>query len=160
VNGFPVLGYDLAVYILPSIVGLLLLVGGLALWAYVRVPKRGGYYDDGFGWALTASIGLGASVLMAIIVALCAIPWDARYWTWYVVDGHVDAVSNTLRDASGDLTTTPVVTVDGLDRPVVVSDPRIVTMAGHDVTLSCKPTWHFRAADSYTCRIYEYVGSN
>lgn len=160
-NGYTVLNWDLSLIIVPIAVLLLAVLptlGTLLRWRHFNYV-RAATYDDGAGWAV---IFYTMAVITTVCVAgmlLALIPYQSRYWKWYKVPAHIEAVSNTLRDASGDLTTTPIVTVEGLAQPVSVDDPRIVTMTGRDIVLTCQPVWHYRAADTITCRIYTYQGA-
>lgn len=95
-------------------------------------------------------------VALGIIWLLMLLPFDEKYWHYYEVQGEVTSVSNVLTEASGALTRQPVVTIEGLDRPVVVDDPRAVDLEGEVVTLRCTIEWHYDATDTYECRIRDY----
>jgi hypothetical protein len=161
VSGFHSLGWDLAAIVMPSVVVGAFLLAALLTGAGVWYERGGeGRYDrDGFGFYLPAILLAVAGTVVLVITLVGAVPFQSRYWTWYEVPAHIESVSNTIRDADGDLTTQPVVEVPGLDRPVVVNDPRIVTLVGQDITLACKPSWHYHAADTYSCRIYDLGGA-
>ncbi len=86
-------------------------------------------------------------------------PYDGKYHHYYTVSGEVTSVSNVLTEASGDLTREPVVTLDSLDRPLVIDDSRAVELEGRDVVLRCTIGWNYQAADSYSCRIIDFGGA-
>ena len=137
--------------ILTSSIGLALVLLGVALIIW-------GFSADGYfagegrlisGWVLAV---FGALTVVVWLILL--IPFQGQYHHLYRVETTVLSVSNVLTEASGDLTRQPVVELDGVDRPVVIDDPRIVNLDGADVTLTCRIAWHYQAADTYACSIY------
>lgn len=119
--------------------------------------------STGDAWSSRASVGeflvifggiCGAIAVVVWFVML--IPFDGKYHHVYRVEGTVTSVSNVLSEASGDLTRQPVITLDSMTYPLVVDDPRAVTLDGRDVTLRCEVDWNYQAADSYVCRIISY----
>lgn len=159
-NGYAVLNWDLSLIIAPLLIVIFGVVPTVVLYARWKSFGSPRYIlDDGQGYLFFARVMAGLTAVALVVMVLALIPFQSRYWKWYAVPAHVTAVSNTLRDASGDLTTTPVVTAQGIAQPLIVDDPRIVTMTGHDITLSCSPQWHYRAADTIYCRIYSLGGT-
>lgn len=75
----------------------------------------------------------------------------------YQVTGLVESVSNTLDDATGDLTRTPVVSIDTVSAPLLVDDSRAVELeAGQEVAFTCTVQWYHLAADTYTCQVADW----
>lgn len=97
-----------------------------------------------------------ASAAVALIWVILLIPFDGKYHHYYAVEGRVTEVSNVLSEANGDLTRQPVITLDSVDRPLVIDDPRAVQLLDRDVTLRCWVDWHYAAADTYDCRIVAF----
>lgn len=152
-------GWVFAGWQLGIVVNLVILVVLLALvavfWAKCRrwlgVPNR----DRGEGYAFAAVItGICALIELTVFI-IGAIPFQPQYLKLYRVETTVLSVSNVMDDASGDLTRTPVVELEGVDRPVVIDDPRIVRLEGADLVLTCTIGWHYQAADTYSCAIRE-----
>lgn len=83
------------------------------------------------------------------------VPFNTKYHRLYGVQGTVISVSNVLSESGGELTRTPVVALDSLDSPLVINDPRAVNLMGKAVKLTCEIEWVYRAADRYSCLIYE-----
>lgn len=144
-TGFTSLGWQLplTVSLISLIVCIVVLALCLAAW---------------HKWSSEAAVPVGATAGCFGIIALVpfllfAVPFNPAYWDDYRVEGRVTSVSNTWTEDGGDLARTPVVTLDTVDRPLVIDDPRAITLDGHDVTLTCTIDWHYRAADAYTCRI-------
>ncbi len=116
----------------------------------------GAVRDSEFGFGVFIAAGFGwICMLVALVVMLW--PFDGRFWANYRVEGHVTNVSNVITEASGDLTRQPVVTLEGLERPVVIDDPRAVSLEDADVILRCRIQWNYQAADSYSCRIIDFA---
>lgn len=135
---------------------------GFGLWALIALISitfiiggiifhlRDRQYSDGLLYAGFAAVTLA---VFSLGMALVFIPWNSSYWQLWQTKGTITSISNVVTEASGDLTRQPVVTLDTVDRPVIVDDPRIVDYKGQKVTLNCVKQWHFRAADTYTCKI-------
>lgn len=94
--------------------------------------------------------------ILAVIWVLMLVPFDGKYQHYYRVEGHVTSVSNVLSDANGDLTRQPVLTIEGIERPLVVDDPRAIQLEDRDVVLRCTVGWHYNAADTYECAIVDF----
>lgn len=94
-----------------------------------------------FAGALTT-----ASIVMAI-------PFQAKYLVFYHVDGTVQSVTNAFESGSGDITSSPVVRLDTLDRAAVVSDPRVMDLVDKQVTLLCSLEWVPYGMDRLNCSI-------
>lgn len=140
-----------------SVTIVLALVALTLFWAHARAEARGrrGAADD---YVVIAWCVAVFAALALITTALMTIPWRAEYLRLYRVETTVLSVSNVLTESSGDLTRQPIVELDGIDRPVVIDDPRIVRLEGADLTLTCTISWHYQAADTYTCSIYSLDG--
>lgn len=148
-DGFTSLGWQLSLTI-----SLVALVVGIVVLIIALVALHVGESDAA---VLVAIFAGGFGLFMLIPVLAFAIPFNPVYWDDYRVEGRVTSVSNTWTEDGGDLARTPVVTLDTVDRPLVIDDPRAITLDGYDVTLTCTIDWHYRAADAYTCRI-AYIG--
>lgn len=111
-----------------------------------------------FDWDELGIVAGGLCVLLGVIAGIVwlilMVPFDGRYQHIYRVEGNVESVSNVLTDSSGDLTRTPVVKLDSVDRSLTIDDPRAVNLKGADVRLTCRISWHYQAADRYSCDIY------
>lgn len=79
--------------------------------------------------------------------------WDAKYQHIYAVEGKVTEVSNTWTDSGGAVSSSPVVTLDSVDVPLIVKDSRIISMEGQDVRLVCEVEFVYQGSDIYSCRI-------
>lgn len=108
-------------------------------------------FDYAFGLPLIFGAVVGA--VATTVWLICLVPFDTTYHRVYQVEATVESVSNTFESGSGDVTYAPVVTLSGIDRPVVIDDPRITQLNGADLTLTCQIEWHYRAADTYSCAI-------
>lgn len=130
-----------------------------AVIAHVVWIKDGAYEFDFDIWRFVSIGAFVIAVLAAGIYALTLIPFQAKYWNWYVVEAHVSDVSNNFQGGSGDVTSgTYVLTLDGVDFPVVSYDDRASRIEGSDVTLLCERSWvdYGNAADKWACSIKEY----
>ena len=129
-----------------------ILVGGIAMWRRGVRARRTAYDIDGYGFAMSATM---AAVLLAFAVGGMLVASGGghpRYFQVLSVSGTVEQVSNRLADASGEITGGDlVVTLSGLDQPVVSEDLRLIRMEGTDVDLRCVAIWHHLAADEYRC---------
>lgn len=144
-DAFESLGFQLGLMIYTPIVALMIAVSLVALWRWLATD-----IED---WGMVALLVGALAAVAAIIWVVVAIPFNPAYWQDYRVEGEVLTVSNTWADDGGDMARVPVVTLDTVDRPLVIDDPRAVTLQGEQVTLTCSIGWHFRAADTYSCRI-------
>lgn len=144
-ENFAPIGWQLQLMVAtPIVVALIAITIVLAVTAWWRQSE---------GWAYTAgSVGVVALIGVIFWVA-AAVPFTPRYWQDYRVTGTILSVSNTWTEDGGDMARTPVVTLDTVDRPLVIDDPRAITLEGQPVTLTCAIDWNFRAADTYVCRI-------
>lgn len=109
---------------------------------------------DSAGSAIGA---VGAGIMGAFFLVLWAVslvPFDAKYHQLYRVTGEVTGVSNVLTEDGGDLTRTPVLSIDTVDRDITMSDPRAVNLQGQTVDLTCSIEWVYQGADRYNCKIY------
>ena len=145
------LGFSLVTLVLAGAIGLLAvltLVFGV-LWA--RDPKE--YPWNNMAWPpLTITAGIVLVVVLSV-TAFMAFPYDTKYWKDYRATGTVTQVSNVFKNASGEVTGAYVVTLDSLDRPVTLSDPRAVRLLDKQVDLTCTIAYEYRAQDRYLCRI-------
>lgn len=152
-TGVPVefvdVGIRLHLVILGWVAFALLVITALLVVALVR-SKR----EDTMNLEFSTGTAAVLTAALVIIWAICLVPFDARYHHLYEVKGNVTSVSNVLSEASGDLTRTPVIELDTVDRPIAMSDPRAVSLEGKDVVLTCEIGWNYRAADTYSCRIH------
>ena len=145
------LGFSLFVLVLvPAIVALVLFaVLSALLWA--TDPKE--YPWNNLAWPV-ATVTLGSIIVILLIVAAIGMfPYETKYLKDYRVSGTVTAVSNVFENAGGEMTSSYVVSIDSLDQPVTLNDPRAVRLLDKSVDLTCNINWNHRAADTYTCRI-------
>lgn len=125
-----------------------LVVGGILLaWGIMR---------DMDGPFFTGLCIIICGVIATGIWLVDMFPYDGKYQHYYSVEGTVEKVSNVLAEADGTLTRQPVIELDNVERPLVVDDPRAVTLEKEDVTLRCVIEWHYKAADTYQCKIVQY----
>lgn len=129
----------------------------IILFALAALALLAGWWrdwDDSFLAVLLALFG----ALTGIVWVALLVPFQGQYHRVYEVDTTVLSVTNVLTEASGELTREPVAVLDGIDRPVVIDDPRILELKGRDLTLLCTVSWHYQAADSYSCKIRAIPG--
>lgn len=148
-------------------IAVLAVVGIFPLRAGKKIQKRAidankGYFPEweGEGLRITGYISLVCAGLMLIIASLMFIPYQWKYAEMYRVSGEVTRVSNVLQDASGQLTSSPVVELDSLDVPVEVNNQRAVGLEGKDVTLTCTLNWRYAAADRLVCDLFEVTSND
>jgi len=115
--------------------------------------KKADVFDDD-PWLMGAILSTVATVITGIVLAVSLWPYSTEYYKVYRVSGTVEKVTNKMVEASGEFSNTTVLTLDTVDRPVVMSDPRGVTLEGLDVDLTCSIKWHYQAQDTYHCEIY------
>lgn len=77
-------------------------------------------------------------------------PFDSKFYYRYEITGTVDDVTNTI---GSDSRSTPVVTLSGYDEPILMSNPRIVSLKGETVTLLCTYEWVPYGLDITNCEI-------
>ena len=144
-DGFTSLGWQLQLTI-----SLIVFLVGLLLMVVSVIAQRRDWVELFVFMLLVGGISalMGGIFLLSILV-----PFNPTYWDDYRVEGSVTSVSNTWTEDGGNIAGVPVVTLDTIDRPLVINDPRAITLEGHDVTLICTIDWHYRAADAYACRI-------
>lgn len=146
-ENFTELGLKLG-FIVPLVfIGVLVLLALLS-WALHRKDP----YGD---WDMSVMICALLAGLVGVILACTSIPFDSKYLHLYRVSGEVTSVSNVLSESGGDLTRTPVLSVEGINRDITVDDPRAVNLEGKTVDFTCYVNWNYQAADSYDCKIYE-----
>lgn len=126
--------------------------------AAVGVPlivftKRDEYLDMMGGWQIVGSLVTGLGGLLAVAWLVMLIPFQSQYHVLYQVEGTVESVTNAFESGSGDLTSSPVVRLDTLDRAAVVSDPRIMDLVDQEVTLLCSVEWVPYGLDRLDCSI-------
>lgn len=131
-----------------AIAGILL---GIGLYLAKRKSAR---YDSGEGPLFASIVVAIVAIIPAVIWIGVLVPFSSEYHHIYRVDGTVTSVTNTFQESSGELSSVPVITLDSVDRPISMSDPRAVTLEGKDVTLTCAIGWNYQAADRYSCSIY------
>lgn len=144
-TGFTSLGWQLPLTVSLITLAVCIVVLALCLAAWRR------WSSDSAAFAAIVAGCVG--IIPLVLFLVYAIPFNPTYWDDYRVDGRITSVSNTWTEDGGDMARTPVVTLDTVDRPLVIDDPRAITLDGYDVTLTCTIDWHYRAADAYTCRI-------
>lgn len=114
---------------------------------------------DGDPWLMGALFSAAFTVIIGIGLAVLLWPYSTEYYKVYRVSGTVEKVTNKMVEASGEFSESTVLTLDTVDRPVVMSDPRGVTLEGKQVDLTCSINWHYMAQDTYHCEIYS-IGEN
>jgi len=128
---------------------LVALVVAVVLWV---IHRRSSYYSDGLIISTTMfSLVAGVAGLVWVLMLW---PYSTEYHKLYKVEGTVETVTNKMVEASGEFSEHTVLTLDTVDRPVLMSDPRGVTLEGRDVELTCRMQWHYKAQDTYHCAIY------
>ena len=109
---------------------------------------------DSEGCAIGAIAASTVGAFSLVFWAVSLVPFDAKYHQLYRVTGEVTGVSNVLTEDGGDLTRTPVLSLDTVDRDITMSDPRAVNLQGQTVDLTCSVEWVYQGADRYNCEIY------
>ena len=111
-------------------------------------------YESTFGFVVAAvTTTLGFITVALTIVTM--FPFNPRYWDEYQISGNITSVTNTWDQNSGSVSTTPVITLDTYNNPLMLNDERAASLNGEDVTLMCSPNWTFRGEDQYVCRVKE-----
>lgn len=131
-------------------VALALLVITSLLWLGFRKAK---WYDEDM-WGFPAILSTAFTVIIGLVLMVALFPYSSEYHHLYRVSGNVETVTNKMVEASGEFSKHTVLTLDTVDRPVVMSDPRGVTLEGKQVDLTCSIKWHYQAQDTYHCEIY------
>lgn len=140
-ENFANVGFKLSV-IIPAVI---LIVGIIML----LMKKILDYYSlDGLG-----ILALLLIPISFIVLAFTAFPYHSPYVNLYEVEGTVTSVSSAMTDDHGELTKTPVLSLDTVNTPITMNDPRAVELNGKDVKLLCTVDWNYRAADSYDCKL-------
>lgn len=119
-----------------------------------RKQPRPFYHDrpSDSGWFLGAIFSWIIAGVLLPVTLVAAFPLSPHYWFYEQKSGQIESLSNRFVDASGDLSSSYVITLDG--KPLVVEDQRILTYeVGDSITLNCLPTWVYGAADRYYCNI-------
>lgn len=127
----------------------------LGLVCFLLWVKWPGWVD---GWLVAASTIWAFAAIALAILAVSAIPYKPAYWHIYRAHATVEQITNSFDAGTGKITTSPTVILSGFDRPVVIDDPRILQLDGADLTLTCSISWHYQAADTYSCAIYSIDG--
>ena len=81
------------------------------------------------------------SVIFVITFVVALIPFNGKYHHFYELSGTVLEVTNTISEGSGELTSTPVITLSGYDDPILSDTVRVNSLVGEDVTLICTYSW-------------------
>ena len=148
-SAFTDAGLQLPAIVLPAIViGLIVISVALFLMGTIW-----GDYDVN-GFHFTAGAVLVLAGLVAAVTVIMAVPFKTAYWHLYRATGVVEQITNVIDSGSGELSTSPVIRLAGIDRPIQVDDPRIMQLDGATLTLTCTMAWHYKAADTYSCSIY------
>lgn len=127
-----------------------LVLTGMAIRERLRQRGRR-WYDRKEGWAWAAGIAGLVSAIFIPIIAIAAVPYDPSYWSWYKAEGVVTSVdSRTVAEAF-------VVTVEGVDEPLRVMDPRVINLEGERAAFVCDREWvsFGQGADRFNCNIAE-----
>jgi len=139
-------GLSLGVWIFFFIFTLFLIAFIISIVMYFRM-----YSSD--AWAVSA-FAFGAVAAFALLIgAISGFPYNPKYWQVYTISGTVKSVSNVLSQDGGDLTRTPIVTLNQFDTPIAIEDPRAVDLVDKDVTLICHLEWVYLSADRISCSI-------
>ena len=104
-------------------------------------------------WAGSAFVCGALAALTLLVGALSGFPYNPKYWQVYTISGTVNSVSNVLSQDGGDLTRTPIVTLNQFDTPIAIEDPRAIDLVDKDVTLVCHLEWVYLSADRINCTI-------
>lgn len=121
-----------------------------AVWLWFLYRKYRGEYDLG-AWAVTV---VASMLVSGTLIAL--LPMSPRYWNFYDIHGKVEKITNAITTDDNGYARIPVVTLEGFSLPVVVDDPRILTLKGKNVDLLCTVEWVPYGADRYNCGIRSY----
>ena len=118
-----------------------------------RITKRS-LYADNDGWVATAfATGFATLFLIPVSVALTFPFFTDTYWYHYKVSGHVESVSNSFADGSGDISDSPILRLEGSNTLFIAEDYRLVALDDRDISMRCTRQWAYLSADTYTCRL-------
>lgn len=156
----PAFFVPLIVLVVFAAVGTPILMRGKRIQRQAIHDKKGYFPEgEGEGYRAVGYVALSMAGVVAIIASLMFIPYDWKYAQMYRVSGEVTRVSNVLQDASGQLTSAPVVELDSLPVAVEVENQRAVGLEGKNVTLTCTLNWRYAAADRLVCDLFEVRGN-
>jgi hypothetical protein len=137
-----------------------LLVGAGLVVLYYRIRKHDfSIYHTHGALGFTAWFIFAAALTATVILALVLIPWQPKYWNWYKIEAQVTDVTNKFESGTGDLTSGGyVLTIEGLETPLLTYDPRASQIEGEDVELLCTLDWvdFGHSADKWRCSIASY----
>lgn len=141
-------------------VGLFALAGVLLVLGLYLAKRKNAWRDSGEGTLFSSAAVAVVALIPALLWVAMLVPFSSEYHHIYRVEGNVTSVTNTFQESGGELSSVPVISLDSVDRPISMSDPRAVTLEGKDVTLTCAIGWNYQAADKYSCSIYSIDKEN
>lgn len=101
---------------------------------------------------ISAFFGVVASLVGLIWVAML-IPFQPLYHHWYGTAGAVESVTNIFEGGSGEISPGYVVELNSVDAPLLFDDPRILRMAGEEISVTCSVEWVPSDVDRLNCWI-------
>lgn len=116
---------------------------------------NGEYGPNGIG--ITGILFLVAGGIGLLIGGIFAVPYDAKYWSYYEVSGPLNEVSNRFENATGDSSSGASYPARIGDLQVVMYDSRIFNYSvGDEVNLRCSVKWIYQGQDQLNCVIRSY----
>lgn len=141
-------------FVIIGVFTLLTLLFGFIAWRMKTNTSYDVFGKFHEGWSVGILISASVVIGTTLIAALLAIPYEAKYMQLHGVTTEVVEVSNSFDTGSGNSTQTDfVVTLEGVDRPVVFDDPRISQFVGETIDARCHIKWVYSGADQYLCFI-------
>lgn len=132
-----------------------IVAGGLLLVTIIAAGFAVWLDDDGWGGFVAfvgAFVGMLATAVAVLVWVLSCWPvWDVKYAHVYEVNGVVTSVTNSFTSDGGEYSRIPIVTVEGVDVPLIVNDARAVSLEGQHARFVCSPTFVYQGADAYEC---------
>jgi len=128
---------------------------------YFRSQYREKEWMDGSFWlVVTSIISGGLAVFIIVVQLLCCIPFQVKYLDWFHYSGTVTDVQTVIQtDGDHGVTNMFTVTLSGFDRPVTMTDTRVLTITEEQpVKLLCGVSWEDfgHAADKWSCDLVDY----
>lgn len=110
-------------------------------------------------WAgLTAAIAGGVLLIVGAVTIMICVPFDSRYYNFYVEKGTVGEVVSTVALGDDTVSNDFTFSLENDPRRFTITDPRIKTLQGQPVELLCSVGWNYQLADSWSCNLRGYEG--
>lgn len=138
--------------ILPIVICLVVL-GILAALTVLSFLIRVFFDTSGFAAVFLFSL----TIMTAIAVVITAVPFDSKYWYITHTNGTISDIENKMGLTSKGSATFSgqfVITLEGDNEVVIISDPRIQNYeVGDKLELNCSYGWSYSGLDTKNCEL-------